>query len=231
MRFSLLAGVCLAATALAAPTSSHVVHERRDRLPAHWSKKDKIPGTAQLPMRIALTQNNLENADSFLMDVSHPESSNFGKHWTAKQVAEMFAPSKEAVASVLEWLADSGVSKERITQSQSLNWLYVNVTVSEAEDFLKTEYHQYTHSVTGQSHIACEDYSVPEKIQEHVDFITPTLHFDVIVEAPKKKRALDERELDIVKRQISAVGHDVQPGIGHTIGSPYVFPFLLYPSL
>jgi len=43
-------------------------------------------------MRIALTQRNLDNAYDHLMEVSHPESASFGKHWTVKDVAETFAP-------------------------------------------------------------------------------------------------------------------------------------------
>ena len=96
------------------------------------------------------------------------------------------------------------------------------MTVDEAENLLKTKYYQYNHAVSGQKHVACEDYSLPEDIQRHVDFITPTIHFDAKVENPKKRRELNEREIDIFKRQTSksAIGHDVQPGVAHNIGSP-----------
>jgi tripeptidyl-peptidase-1 len=223
MRFSLLAVCGLLAGAIAAPTAHsrrHVVHERRSRLPANWRRSTKLSSDAVLPLRIALTQSNLDRAEEFLMDVSHPESPNFGKHWTSKQVAETFAPSDETVAAVTQWLLEAGIVSDRVKQSQSLNWLHAEVTVEEAEALLKTKYYRYTHSQTGQAHVACDEYSIPEDIQRHVDFITPTLHFDAKIQAPKKRRALDEREIDIVKRQTSAIGHDVQPGSAHAIGSP-----------
>src|SRR4051812_4415870 len=110
MHFSLLIVCGLLTTALAAPTSQrHVVHERRERLPTHWSKNSKLNGDLIIPLRIALAQNNLDKADEFIMDVSHPDSPNFGKHWTAKQVAEAFAPSEEAVNTISRWLAESGI--------------------------------------------------------------------------------------------------------------------------
>lgn len=31
---------------------------------------------------------------------------------------------------------------------------------------------------TGKPHVATDDYYIPEHIQPHVDFITPTVHFD-----------------------------------------------------
>ena len=218
MRFSLIAASSLFAGAFAAPTTNskrHVVHERRNRIPMHWERTSELHGDLYLPMRIALSQKNLDRADEFLMDVSHPDSPNFGKHWTAKQVAETFAPSEEAVNSVLEWLAEYGVHGDRVKQSQGLNWIHADVTVSEAEDLLQTKYYKYTHAVTGQPHIACEDYSIPENIQKHVDFVTPTVHFDAKVENPKKRRSLEERETET-----SVLDHNVQPGVGHSIGSP-----------
>jgi Pro-kumamolisin, activation domain len=53
----------------------------------------------------------------------------------------------------------------------------VNVTVEEAESLLRTQYHVYTNVQTGKDHLACDDYSVPLHIKEHIDFITPTIHF------------------------------------------------------
>ncbi|KAH7346722.1 peptidase S8/S53 domain-containing protein [Rhexocercosporidium sp. MPI-PUGE-AT-0058] len=222
MQFSLLTLSGLMTVALSAPTlnSRHVVHERRDRLPTHWVKSARIHEDHVIPMRIALAQNNLHRADEFLIDVSHTESPNFGKHWSAKQVAEMFAPSDETVSSIYDWLAKSGITSNRIKQSQSLNWIHANLTVSEAERLLNTKYYEYTHLESGQAHVACEEYSVPEDIQRHVDFVTPTLHFDAKIDMRKKRRAMDPSDVAVARRQTTVAGHNVQPGIGHSIGSP-----------
>jgi tripeptidyl-peptidase-1 len=135
-------------------------------------------------------------------------------------VAEVFAPSQESYSSVLDWLAEHGISAERVKQSQSLSWLHFDATVSEAEGLLSTQYFEYTHESTGQAHVACEEYSLPEDIKKHIDFVTPTVHFDAKVENPKKRRTLSEDEIAIAKRQTSTTGHNVIPGIGHSIGSP-----------
>jgi tripeptidyl-peptidase-1 len=105
MRFSIFALSALVAGAVAAPavnTKRHVIHEKRNGIPANWRRNAKLHPDSKLPMRIALTQSNLEKADEFLMDVSHPTSPNFGRHWTATQVAEMFAPSRDTVAAVAD---------------------------------------------------------------------------------------------------------------------------------
>jgi tripeptidyl-peptidase-1 len=135
-------------------------------------------------------------------------------------VAEAFAPSQESYTSVLNWLSEHGIAAERVKQSQSLSWLQFDATVSEAEDLLNTKYFEYKHAVTGQAHVACEEYSLPEDIKKHIDLVTPTVHFDAKVEGPKKGRKLSQDEVAIVKRQTSSTGQNVQPGIGHSIGSP-----------
>ncbi|KAI9829111.1 MAG: hypothetical protein M1832_000134 [Thelocarpon impressellum] len=166
-----------------------------------------------MPLRIALAQQNLNRGEELLMDVSHPESPNFGKHWTAQQVAEMFRPSQEAVDAVKTWLFDAGIAEERVKQSQGLSWVNLNATVDEAERLLQAKYHRYEHA-SGQPHIACESYSVPENVRPHVDFITPTVHFDAKI----LPRGDDIEEADTDKK--SAVGAKIQPGVASRVGEP-----------
>ena len=153
MRFALLPVGALIASAVAAPSLNHVLHEKRDRLPLGWGQAEELDGMTVLPMKIALTQSNLDKADEFLMDVSHPSSPNFGQHWSAKKIAETFAPSRESLDSVTQWLKSSGIAPERISKSQSLGWLQFDATVEEAENLLKTKYRKYTHS-SGKPHVA-----------------------------------------------------------------------------
>jgi len=90
---TLLTTSALVAGALASPlTLPHVVHEKRASAPAGWTRRDVLDRRAILPMRVALAQSNLDKGHEWLMEVSHPESNKFGKHWTAKDVAQAFAP-------------------------------------------------------------------------------------------------------------------------------------------
>lgn len=43
-------------------------------------------------MRIGLKQRNLDMVSEWLSEVSHPQSNKYGQHWSAKEVAEAFAP-------------------------------------------------------------------------------------------------------------------------------------------
>lgn len=178
-----------------------------------------IPSHHVLPMRFALTQSNLDKADAFLMDVSHPDSPNFGKHWTAKQVAETFAPSQESVDTVTAWLRNSGIAPERIKKSQSMGWLTLNATVAEAEELLKTRYYLHKHKLTGKPHVGCSEYSVPDYVKPHLDFVTPTVHFDTKVPQakPLPKPNVDREYLQ--KRQTSAPTLSSTAAVGRPVQS------------
>ena len=159
-------------------------------------------------MRIALKQSNLDKAEEYLMEVSHPKSPKYGQHWSAKKVAETFAPSEESFDAVTVWLKSSGIAPERISKTQSMGWLTFDATVAEAENLLKTEFFLHKH-ITGKPHVGCDDYSVPEYVQPHVDFITPTVHFDTKI---PQSRHTEKRDVPLEKRAsaVAAAGVPVQ---------------------
>lgn len=59
-----------AAQAAAAPfSSSHAVHERRDYVPKAWMKRGRVDANVELPVRIGMTQSNLDKGHDLLMEV------------------------------------------------------------------------------------------------------------------------------------------------------------------
>lgn len=89
---------------------------------------------------------------------------------------ETFASSEATIDSVKSWLTDFGIAEERITLSLSRNWLRMNLTISEAQSLLKTEYREYEHLVTSKRSVGCEEYSIPADLRRHIDYITPTVN-------------------------------------------------------
>lgn len=156
MRFSSLVPFVALSVALlsgAEPSlSPYNVHEKRTRLPTGWRVTKRLDGTFPIPLRFALKQKNIENIGTYLYDVSHPKSPNYGKHWTAGDVARMFAPTDKAVEAVRNWLVASGIEKNRISLSRTKGWMRVDVTAEEAERLMHTEYNMYTHT-SGKEHL------------------------------------------------------------------------------
>lgn len=173
-------------------SSGHVIHEKREVSAEGWMKGSRLHPDTKIPLRISLTQQDLERGHEYIMDVSHPSSPNYGKHWTAEEVATAFAPSNETFDKVQDWLASSNISVENILRTAgSLN---IGLSIAEVERLLQTEYHSWTHAATGQKSAACDQYHVPNSLKEHIDFVTP----GIALLAPtsderKKKRSLSRR--------------------------------------
>lgn len=154
-----LAFGALAAVAIAFPTSSnHVVHEKRTPISYKtWAKRDAVPADMSLPMRIGLKQSNLDRGHDLLMDVSNPTSTNYGKHYSAEEVHEMFSPKADTVDAVRGWLQQAGISKDRVSVSTNKAWLQFDAPTKEAEELLKTRFHFFENLNTGDANIACDE--------------------------------------------------------------------------
>ncbi|KAJ6454702.1 subtilisin-like protein [Mycena sanguinolenta] len=172
----------IAAAAAAQSLSPSVLHAKRSAPPAGWSRVRRHAPDAVLPLRFGLTQPNVDMAtlETLLNDVSHPDSPNYGKHWSPGRVAAHFAPSTEAVHTVVSWIADSGIARDRVRVSKTKGWVLLNATVAEAEDLLRTEYHVFEHD-SGTAHVACDEYHLPAHVTPHVELVTPTIDFTAVV--------------------------------------------------
>ncbi|KAK4705341.1 tripeptidyl-peptidase I, partial [Phenoliferia sp. Uapishka_3] len=164
----------------AAPTSRlsrHTVEERLS-VPRSWRQLEEKPSLdSTFELSIGLRQSNLHRLDEELNAVSQPASKNYGKHWTAQQVAEFFRPAETTSSAVSEWLLDAGISKSSFKSSRGGHWMKVMVTVAEAEALLDTNYQTYVHE-EGFERIGCSYYSVPSHVRDHIEVILPTVHFD-----------------------------------------------------
>lgn len=84
MRFlTAAATAALLLTCSAVPTtpssSKHVLHEKREGQPHAWHKRQRALSDHVMPIRLALRERNLENAERYINDVADPRSPNFGK--------------------------------------------------------------------------------------------------------------------------------------------------------
>lgn len=165
------------AFAIPSPRANHILHEKRAAEPIDWINVGRLDPNHVLPMRFGLSQQNLHLIEDMLVSIAHPESPSFGEHMSAKEVTDTFAPSEEALNSVVEWLASAGIVSERLRLTHNKAWVEVNATTAEVEDLLNAEYHLYVHAETGTEQIGCHSYSVPAHVSEHIDLLRPTVHF------------------------------------------------------
>ncbi|CZS98426.1 related to serine protease [Rhynchosporium agropyri] len=190
MIFKLLAVLSLAAHCNAAPSPiKYVLHEERAVESLNWVRGARLEKSAIVPFRIGLTQTNLDLGYDYLMDVASSDSENYGKHWTPEQVHNAFAPKDETIASVKEWLTDSGIQDSRIMFYENRGWIsVVDMTVEELESLLQAEYHEHENSQSSKVRLGTHKYHVPEHLASHIDYITPGIKLSPVI-----KRAVEKK--------------------------------------
>jgi tripeptidyl-peptidase-1 len=159
---------------------TYVLHERRDvDFPSGLVKRDRVDSSLVLPMRIGLRQSNLDKAEAWLMEVSRPQSEKYGQYWSQEDVLKAFEPSQDSVDLVGQWLEGAGIAKHRITHSDNKQWLAFDATPEEAESLTHAQYHEYEHP-KGYAMVGCEEYFIPKRLQEHIDYITPGVKRSIV---------------------------------------------------
>ena len=130
-----------------------------------------------------------------------------------------FCPEFRDSPSCQDVVERFGIDLSRVKLSKSGNWMTFNATASEAESLLRTQYHLYSHS-SGSRHVACEHYSIPAHLSQHIDIITPTVHFDENM-VTKRGQRLGEYETalkKLKKRQLLGGPNDASnPKIGAAV--------------
>lgn len=162
----------LFSTLLTASCAKHIIHERREVPLDHSRVRNRVPSDTILPVRIALHSNQhaRQNGESWAQAVSDPDSAEFGKFWSEDEVIEAFKPADETLQAVNAWLSSNGILHH--FHSENKQWLAFDITANDAEALLKTEYFERL-LPDGRIEISCDSYSLPEELQEHVDFIKP----------------------------------------------------------
>ena len=188
LRFAIVALVVSAVGGSAVP--SHVIHERRTNIPRGWSLHERADPGRFFSLSIALTQPNIHNLESYLLDIADPTSPNYGQHWAVSRVAETFRPSRNTVDAVHAWITGGdGIDPTRVRLSKDGGYFDLDLTVAEAEALLATEYYVYRHH-DGTQQLACEHgYQLPEHLTKHIDTVWPTIQFEVV---PLSRRGAQE---------------------------------------
>ena len=158
---AIVAGAVLLSLCSSTPApDGYVLHEKRGPMgftSRAIGKRSTINVYSVLPIRIGLTQRDLHMGYDWVMDVSHPESPNYGKHWTSAEVNKAFAPTAATVQAVRDWLINTGIEAKRITVSDNKGWLAFDATVEEAERLFHTQYYIHKYEDAQKYSIGCDE--------------------------------------------------------------------------
>ena len=203
---SAFVGMMLLLSVVQSTQTTHVFMETR----ALSRRTDLIRNARALPevtheVIFVTKERNSEELDRIFHDVSNPDSPNYGKYLTSKQVADLTAnfPARDAIVSYLT--ATAGV--EIVEQTLHGEMITAKATVAVWERMFHTEFYYYQRlnrdvdsgvdatttdrsnndyrTSTSQSaariFIRTESYSLPEILHAHVFTVLHTVHMPLPV--------------------------------------------------
>ena len=110
------------------------------------------------------------------MAVSSPGHSRYGQHLKRHELRDLVKPRAESTATVMEWLAMSGVEERDVHNDGE--WISFHAPVKRAEEMMSTSFKIYQSTARPDvKRIRSLSYSVPRAVVGHIDTIQPTVRF------------------------------------------------------
>ncbi|KAJ3268551.1 hypothetical protein HDV01_002590 [Terramyces sp. JEL0728] len=185
-KMKLYTSYLLAAVVLSMPNPALNSFVLKDsiKVPTGWVEQHNFVNLDQtVDFGFGLKQTNMDQLVAKLFEVSDPSHSNYGKHLTKEQVDALTAPSQETIKAVTDWLVENGVDASKISLNSAKDWLHVKLPLSKAQQLLKANYKSFTHPESGKTVVRTTEFSLPEKVHQHIDLVKPTTLFGA---RPKK---------------------------------------------
>lgn len=167
------------ADAAAVRRSPKLVIKESVNVPADWVRRSDAADDEPVALRFALKQRDISSLEKRLRQTSDPEHELYGRHLSAQEVASYLEPHKRAVDEVELWLREAGIHIDEHLAARSLSkdTFTVHVPARQARKLLNADLGLYEHKRSGTLALRSPDYSVPEHISEHLDYVGPLTLF------------------------------------------------------
>ncbi|KAF7314919.1 Family S53 protease-like protein [Mycena indigotica] len=168
------------AALLASASTTLVVHDSRNTVPAGFDQGLVPDGAEMLTLRIGLVPANRSKFEDIALSVSDRRSASYGQYLTAAELSELVGPTNGTSGLITNWLVANNVTFS--STSPLGNMLKLRLSVQQANQMFGALFLEYRHIASGQKAIRTLSYSVPLALKAHIGFIHPTTNFDF---APK----------------------------------------------
>lgn len=156
-------------------SAARITIEPSVAVPRGFVVKGRTPKTQMMTLSFFVKQQNLDDLETALLNVSDPDSAAYGKHLSNTQVQDLVAPKEEHLDSVMDHLQSFDIQPWRATQNGDV--LMAHVSAEQAEELLQTKFETVSHVKTGHvMHRCLGGYTLPHHVAHALDFVSPTVH-------------------------------------------------------
>jgi tripeptidyl-peptidase-1 len=143
--------------------------------PRGWSFVRAAEGNENIKLRLSLKQQNLDTFYDKLLEVSTPDHAKYGMHYQGHELRSLLQPATETTSAAISWLQDNNIT----TIQDEGEYVLFRTNVENANKLLDTEFSWYR-SEENQEVLRTLQYSVPESVKDHINFVQPTTRFGTL---------------------------------------------------
>lgn len=151
------------------------VFESLYQVPRGWTFVRSAEGAENIRLRLSLKQQNVDSLHDRLMEVSTPDNKQYGMHYEGHELRSLLEPTKETISAAIAWLQENNIT----SILDDSDYILFRTDVKTANKLLDTEFAWYR-SEENQEILRTLEYSVPESVKEHINFVQPTTRFGTL---------------------------------------------------
>lgn len=159
-----------------------------------WKKLHRVEPDKILKLTLAIKQQNKDKLERLLLDVSDPDSINYGKYLSVKEITKLVSPHQKSIDILRIWLANNGIASRHCDLTLNRDFLVCKVPCKYAEMLLPgTVFSYFKHDKLKKHYIRSNSrYYVPEYVAEHLDFVGDVHRFPSVNFRKTKQEDLTE---------------------------------------
>ncbi|XP_074073574.1 tripeptidyl-peptidase 1 isoform X2 [Macrotis lagotis] len=186
--------------------------------PPGWVSIGRAGADEALSLTFALRQQNLQQLQKLVQDVSDPDSARYGKYLSLEDVAALIRPSTLTFTTVHEWLQAGGAHDCQTVITE--DFLTCQMTVQQAEQLLPgAEFHHFINYQKETRVVRSPSpYSLPEALAAHVDFVGGLHRFPPTSFLQQRRKSQDSRNIHlgvtpaVIRKKYNLTAQDVGSG-------------------
>ncbi|KAF2092604.1 tripeptidyl-peptidase 1 precursor [Rhizodiscina lignyota] len=175
---ALFGAVCLglfSGLLAANPLKSRYAVKETHTVPQGYRRVADAPGHRLIRLQVGLKQNQFDELERRLYEVSDPDHDYYGQHLSIDEINELVKPSDDTFSLVQEWLLQH-VDPRNIGYSTAKDFIFFTLPIAEVERLLDTKYSVYQHD-DGSTLVRTPAWSLPLHLHDHITAIQPTTSF------------------------------------------------------
>lgn len=187
--------------------------EQLSEVPRGWSLVSAAKDATDIKLRLSLKQQNVDKFYEEMLAVSTPDNAKYGQHYEGLELRSLLAPTDETSNTVISWLLDNNIT----SIADDGDWIVLQTNVGAANKLLNTEFQWFSNADEKAPVLRTLQYSVPDEIASHINFVQPTTRFGGIQKLKSTVQIVEEGQAVSSLKWTPSVSSKVDPACNVSI--------------